>query len=134
MSGVRGDLFASSTWFDHCICALEARGLLSGEANFEEPAARYYMDADLCLDARAREYRSKHNIFNFNERFGAVAMAEPDTYAARAKDFFRKQRENKKTKFHDVDQRHLVKNIHLNRIPPYALGIGDDDDYENYKA
>ena len=78
MKGVRGDLFASSTWLEHSLATLENRGLIVGRAN--EAAVMAITDMEFCIKARVAEHGSvaKKGIYKRME----LSKSTPATYDA----------------------------------------------------
>lgn len=53
MGAVSGDLFAMSTWYEHCMTSLQARGLSNNTK--DEAAVRFYTDMQRCMYPRLYE-------------------------------------------------------------------------------
>jgi hypothetical protein len=79
MSGVRGDVFALSTWRKHTATTLKNRGLTNGSR--DHVVITCFFDMDLCLEARKLEAASVAKLDSMYEAL-ALDRAEPGTYAA----------------------------------------------------
>ena len=145
MGGVTGDLFASSTWFNHSLATLKQRGLITGNIG-KEPAARAFMDMEQCIQARVVE----HACVRQDARYIKLGLqkATPQTYTAkenRAKDEEtavgngsrqgRRREVNKHTHTNDDlvaglsdDDEPAPVDVQRGRPQPIGLGAGPVDD------
>lgn len=78
MNGTTGDLFASSTWFEHTVHTLKQRGLL--RETVDDPFMRCYKDMLHCLDARVLEHLSIAGAADYSGL--NLKKTNPNTYAA----------------------------------------------------
>lgn len=81
MLGVRGDIFAYSTWLTHAATSLENRGLLEGSKNGTAYAC--LVNKGTCLSARVVELASQKNMGTYGAM--KLKVATPGTYQAVAK-------------------------------------------------
>ena len=79
MSGVRGDIFALSTWCKHTITTLKNRGLIRGAQM--DTVVRCFLDMEHCIQARVAEAASVKKALPKFEKM-ELDLAEPGTYAA----------------------------------------------------
>jgi hypothetical protein len=82
MHGVRGDLFAYSTWLKHAATTLESRGLLEG--SYKGTAYASLVNKGSCLSARVVELASEKKMGRYGKM--KLTVATPGTYQAIAKE------------------------------------------------
>lgn len=81
MGNVRGDLFASSTWFKHTISSLRGRGLITGSAN--EAAVIAFSNMEQCIHSRVVEHASLQGQAPYKDM--KLMPASPNSYSAAEK-------------------------------------------------
>lgn len=79
MGGVRGDIFAHSTWRKHTVTTLKNRGLIRGGLN--DVIVKCFFDMEHLIQARVAESASAKKVSQKFEKM-ELDLAAPGTYAA----------------------------------------------------
>ena len=118
MSGVRGDIFAHSTWRRHTITTLKNRGLIRGAEN--DVAVKCFFDMELCILARVAESASTGKVLPKFEKM-ELDVAEPGTYYA-----LEKQSTSKKAVVNTTAIHHQIGDLGFDAEKPSDYGLGEE--------
>lgn len=118
MGGVRGDVFAHSTWRKHTITTLKNRGLIRGEQN--GVVVKCFFDMEHCIHARIAESASANRVVQKFEKMD-LDLAEPGTYHA-----LEKQLTTKKAAVDTATVEQQIHTLGYSATEPVDYDLGDE--------